>query len=121
MHTGISIPPGTFGRGLSIAHVGSIVVNDRARVGRWCRIHSGTNLGVHAGGVPRLGDRVYIAPGAVVFGGIEVGDDVVIGANCVLSSDVPSGVTVAGAPARVIAERGSAASLPEWFPGKEKV
>lgn len=116
VHTGVSIPPGTFGRGLSVAHVGSIVVNDRVRAGAFCRIHSGTNLGVHAGGVPRLGDRVYIAPGAVVFGGIQVGDDVAIGANAVLGTDVPDGVTVAGAPARVVAHHGSAASLPEWFP-----
>ncbi len=116
VHTGISIPPGTFGPGLSVAHVGSIVVNDRVRVGAYCRIHSGTNLGVHAGGVPTLGDRVYIAPGAVVFGGITVGDDVAIGANCVLADDVPSGVTVAGVPARIVARRGSAGSLPHWFP-----
>ncbi len=102
-----------------MAHVGSIVVNDRVRVGSFCRIHSGTNLGVHAGGVPTFGDRVYIAPGAVVFGGITVGDDVVIGANCVLDADVPAGVTVAGVPARVDLGRGSAGSLPEWFPRRQ--
>ncbi|MCW2811127.1 MAG: cysE1 [Friedmanniella sp.] len=116
VQTGISIPPGVFGRGLSVAHTGNIVVNDQARVGRFCRLHSGTNIGVHHGAAPRLGDRVYVAPGAVLFGGITVGDDVLVGANSVVRSDVPPGVTVGGAPAQVIAHRGSASSMPEWFP-----
>lgn len=116
VRTGISIPPGTCDRGLSVAHTGSIVVNDRARIGSFCRIHSSTNIGVHAGGVPRLGSRVYIAPGAVLFGAITVGDDALVGANAVVDKDVPPDVTVAGAPARVIAGSGSRRSMPEWFP-----
>lgn len=116
VQTGISIPPGSFARGLSIAHCGSIVVNDRARIGSFCRIHSGANIGVHAGGVPKIGDRVYIAPGAVIYGAVTIGNDVVIGANSVVNEDVPSGVTVAGAPARIIAQRGSHDVMPEWFP-----
>lgn len=40
-----SIPINTFGEGLSIAHYGPIVVNDRARVGKNCRIHVGVNIG----------------------------------------------------------------------------
>jgi len=121
VHTGISIPPGTCDRGLSVAHTGSIVVNDRARIGSFCRIHSGTNIGAQANGVPRLGSRVYLAPGAVLFGAITVGDDVLIGANSVVNADVPANVTVAGAPARIIADSGSAPSMPEWFPALGRV
>lgn len=121
VHTGISIPPGTFGPGLSVAHCGSIVVNDRVRVGSFCRIHSGTNIGVSGGGVPVIGDRVYIAPGAVLYGAITIGDDVLIGANSVVNCDVPAGVTVAGAPAQIIARTGSQKSMPEWFPAAEPV
>lgn len=114
--TGISIPPGVFGPGLSIAHYGSIVVNSGARVGAFCRIHSATNIGVAGGGVPAMGDRVYVAPGAVIYGGITVGDDVAIGANSVVNKDVPSRVSVGGAPARIISQSGSASVMPEWFP-----
>lgn len=119
VHTGVSIPPRTCGRGLSVAHCGNIVINDRARIGSFCRIHSGTNIGVYDGGVPVIGDRVYIAPGAVIYGAVVVGNDVVVGANSVLSTDVPDGVTVAGAPARIVARNGSAKLLPEWFPSSE--
>ncbi len=114
--TGISIPPGVFGPGLSIAHVGSIVVNDRARVGAWCRIHSGTNIGVYQGRAPYLGSHVYIAPGAVLYGSISVGSNVAIGANSVVNSDLPSGVVAVGSPARVVTTDGAGPSLPEWFP-----
>lgn len=116
VHTGISIPPGTTAAGLSVAHCGSIVVHDQARIGTFCRMHSGVNIGGYQGGVPTIGDRVYLAPGAVVYGAVTVGNGAVIGANAVVNSDVPPGVTVAGAPARLVARRGSETMMPPWFP-----
>ncbi len=113
VRTGLTIPPNVFGPGLSVAHYGSIVVNTRARVGSYCRIHSATNIGTGAdGGVPTIGDYVFIGPGAVVYGNVRVGDRVVIGANAVVGRDVPDGVTVAGAPARIIARVDSSAMMP---------
>jgi len=55
----------------------------------------GNKNGVFA--APRIGNRVYIAAGAKVFGDITVGDDVIIGANAVVTKDVPSNVIVVGA------------------------
>lgn len=113
VRTGMTIPPQVFGRGLSVAHYGSIVVNTRARVGAYCRIHSATNIGSGAdGGVPTIGDYVFIGPGAVLYGPIHVGDRAVIGANAVVGRDVPAGVTVAGAPARVVSEADSRVMMP---------
>ena len=62
---GFSVPLNVFGPGLSIAHYGTIV-------GSFCRIHANTNLGVSAGykEAPRLGNRCYIGPGAILFGDI---------------------------------------------------
>lgn len=113
---GLSIPPNVFGPGLGIAHHGSIVVNSRARVGAWCRINSATNIGLSPSGVPTIGDYCYIAPGAVIYGGITVGDRVVVGANAVVGRDVPDGVTVAGAPARVVSQNDSSAMMPDFVP-----
>jgi serine O-acetyltransferase len=113
---GYTIPPNVFGPGLSIAHRGTIVVNDGARVGSHCRIHVCVNIGVGAResepGAPRIGDRVYIGPGAKIFGAIEIGDDVAIGANAVVNRSFPErGITIAGVPARKIADRGSQGML----------
>lgn len=113
LRTGISIPPLVFGPGLSIAHYGSIVVNDRARVGAWCRIHSATNIGVYDGGVPEIGDFAYIGPGAVVFGDVRIGNGVTIGANSVARSDVPDDHSVIGH--EVVARSLTAKVMPRWI------
>lgn len=113
---GISIPPGVFGRGLSIAHYGSIVVNDHARVGKYCRIHSATNIGVSADGAPIIGDYAYIGPGAVIYGPITLGDQIAVAANAVVGRDFAGPVTIAGAPARIINKKGSLSVMPSWMP-----
>ncbi|MFC5338945.1 serine O-acetyltransferase [Leucobacter denitrificans] len=102
---GLSIPPGVFGPGLSVAHYGSIVVNDKARFGANCRLHVNTSIGERHGIAPQGGDDVYVAPGAVLYGDIRIGSGAVIGANAVVRADVPGNVTVAGVPAKVIADR----------------
>ena len=107
MKLGFTIPRHVFGPGLSIAHWGSIVVHPDVRVGNNCRIHSAVNIGVLNGKCPTIGNNVYIAPGAKLFGGIIVGDNVTIGANAVVNKDVPSNVTVGGIPAKIISDRNS--------------
>lgn len=105
--TGISILPGTFGKGLGLPHYGSIVVHSKARFGNFCVLQNATNIGVSNGGVPSGGDFIYIAPGAVIYGDITIGSYSVIGANAVISRDVPAGTTWAGVPARQISETNS--------------
>lgn len=110
---GLSIPPGVFGPGLSIPHYGTIVVHNEARFGANCRVHTSTNIGRRNGKAPQGGNDIYIAPGAVLFGDITIGDGALIAANAVVSDHVPAGVTVAGAPARVVnASQGSESIMP---------
>jgi serine O-acetyltransferase len=112
--TGFSIPLNVFGPGLSIAHPGTIVVHANASVGANCRIHVCVNIGASKGGdrAPRIGDNVYIGPGAKIFGDIEIASDVAIGANAVVNkSFAEPGVTIAGVPARKISARDSAAMV----------
>ncbi len=51
---------------------------------------------------PSFGDDVTINIGAKVFGGITIGDNVIIGANAVVNRSVPSNCVVAGVPGRII-------------------
>lgn len=99
---GLTIPMNVIGRGLRIAHYGSVVVSGKAKIGKNCCIHSATNIGELRGKAPTIGDNVYIAPGAKIFGGITIGDNVMIGANAVVNKDVPPNVTVGGVPAKII-------------------
>ena len=55
---------------------------------------------------PVIGNHVSIYTGAVVFGGITIGDNVTIGANCVIRKDVPANCTVVGNPAVIVCKDG---------------
>lgn len=111
---GISIPFDTeIGEGLYIGHFGGIVVSHRAVIGRNCNLSQGVTLGVAnrgaRAGAPTLGDGVYVGPGAKLVGAVTVGDDVAIGANCVVTKDVPDHAVVVGVPGRVVSYDGAAA------------
>lgn len=105
LRTGISIPKNVCREGLTIPHYGSIVVNAACRIGRNCAIHNNVNIGASGGGIaaPRIGDNVYIGPGAVLYGDIEIADNCYIGANAVVNrSFTEPGSVIAGVPARVV-------------------
>jgi serine O-acetyltransferase len=99
---GFTVPVNTTGPGLCLAHVGTIVINRRARVGADCRIHAGTNLGEGRGGAPVVGDGCYIGPGAVLVGGVELGEGCIVGANAVVTRSFPPNSVLAGVPARTL-------------------
>jgi serine O-acetyltransferase len=109
---GIQIPAATsIGPGLYLGHYHGIVVNCRAVIGRNCNLSQGVTIGqVNRGcraGCPTLGDNVYVGPGASIIGTVTVGDDAAIGANCVVTRDVPPGAVVVGVPGRVVSQEGS--------------
>ena len=58
-------------------------------------------------GAPVIGNNVFIGAGAKIIGRIQVGDGAAIGANAVVTRDVPAGAAVGGVPARVISNEGS--------------
>jgi serine O-acetyltransferase len=46
---------------------------------------------------PKIGNHVHIGAGAKILGPVTIADDVVVGANAVVTKDVPAGATVVGA------------------------
>lgn len=102
---GFEIPINVFGKGLSIAHKGTIVVNGCAKVGENCRLHTCVNIGTAPGAcslAPTIGNNVYIGPGAKLWG-CKIGNNIVIGANACVGKDFTiDNVCIAGSPARVI-------------------
>lgn len=108
IYLGYTIPPNTCGPGLRLNHWGTIVISPQARIGAGARINVCVNIGVKDGQAPRLGDNVYIGPGAKLFGGIQIGNNVRIGANAVVNRNFPDGAVIGGVPARIL--RGAAES-----------
>lgn len=106
---GFSIPANVFDPELSIARVGTIVVNEKCKIGANYRIHVCVNIGgslSKKGAAPRIGDDCYKGPGAKIYGDIILGDNVAIGATAVINKSLESDITVGGIPAKVIANRG---------------
>ena len=68
---GFDIPVNVFGGRLRINHHGMIVVNSNARIGSYCDIHQGVNIGMQGmydDNSPTIGDNVWIGLGAKIFG-----------------------------------------------------
>jgi serine O-acetyltransferase len=109
---GISLPFVTdIGSGFYIGHFGGIVVNAGSRIGKNCNLSHGVTLGqANRGrnkGYPIIGNNVYIGPGAKIIGAVKIGNNVAVGANCVVTRDVPDNAVVVGVPGQVISYNGA--------------
>jgi len=91
------------GPGLYIGHFGNIFIYCHA--GRNLSVGQGVTLGFkgagRSNGWPEVGNDVYIGTGAKVIGEVTVGDGVIIGANTVVTKDVPAHTRVVGAAVRM--------------------
>jgi serine O-acetyltransferase len=83
-------------------------MSPEVKIGKNFTIYQGVTVGrVHSGkkaGVPTVGDNVTAFAGSKILGNIKIGDNVIIGANAVVLSDVPDNVTVGGIPAKIISQ-----------------
>ena len=96
------IPDSTrFGKGISIAHPYSTVLNAESIGDNFSCIHC-TTLGKKDGKRPVIGDNVTIGCHACVIGGVHIGNNVTIGAGAVVVKDVPDNAIVVGNPAKII-------------------
>jgi len=103
--TGIEIHPGAqIGRRLFIDHGMGVVIGETAEIADDVLIYHGVTLGGLSGSPgkrhPTIEASVSIGAGAQVLGPIRVGKGARIGANAVVTRDVPPDCTVVGIPAR---------------------
>ncbi|GJL84452.1 MAG: serine acetyltransferase [Micavibrio sp.] len=121
--TGIEIHPGAnIGKHLFIDHGMGVVIGETTVIGEDVTLYHGVTLGGKGGDTagskrhPTLDDGSVIGSGAQVLGDVEIGKRAKVGANSVVTSDVPPGCTVVGNPARLIhckeSDQGKAYGMP---------
>ena len=107
----LRIPINVCGYGLSLYHFaggGGCLVNAK-NVGNYCHLQTGVLLGNshHSEeNKPKIGNNVEFGPGAKVLGHVEIGDNVFILANSVVTKNIPANTIAGGIPARVIKTKG---------------
>ncbi|ROQ07149.1 MULTISPECIES: serine O-acetyltransferase EpsC [unclassified Curtobacterium] len=102
--TGIEIHPGArIGRRFFIDHGMGVVIGETAVIGDDVVLFHGVTLGGRGGDHgpgarrhPVVGDRVVLGAGSSLIGAISIGQDSVVGANTVVTKDVPVGSVVTG-------------------------
>lgn len=91
------------GPGLFLIHPNNVYFAPHMTLGEDCTVFHEVTLGMgHVAGTPRIGNNVTIFAGARVVGGVEIGDRVMIGANCVVMRSVPPDTTILPAPYKVL-------------------
>lgn len=121
--TAIDIHPGaTIGRHFFIDH-GFVVIGETAEIGDGVTIYQNVTLGGTSpdNGIagkrhPTISDGAIIGSGAQVLGPITIGTRARVGANAVVTKDVPEGTTVVGIPARPTVVEGGQAADPRFVP-----
>ena len=85
-----------------------IFMSQGAKVGKHCIIYQQVTIGSNTiidskgAGFPTIGENVFIGAGAKIIGNVKVGDHARIGANCVITKDVPANAVVVPASNRII-------------------
>ncbi|MCG6357983.1 hypothetical protein K6U58_05180 [Vibrio fluvialis] len=104
-------PKSNFDNSLKLKHPTGIVIGEGVTLGKNVTIYQNVTLGgarigdAELSNYPSVGDGTTIFAGAVIIGKITVGKNSIIGANSVVTRDVPDDCKVAGVPARIIGKK----------------
>ncbi len=101
--------------GLVVHHGHSTRIACRS-IGHDCEVWQNVTIGTarsFSDEFPTLGNHVKVCAGAIVLGGITIGDYTTIAAGTVVTKDVPAHAVVAGNPARIVKLNGEKVTTPE--------
>lgn len=104
---GFSIEPDVFGYGLCIPHYGTIVVGPNNKIGNYAVLHTSTCITARS---RSIGNNFYLSTGAKITTEEDIGDNVMVSANSVVTKGCSEGnALLVGAPAT------PKKSIPAWF------
>lgn len=96
---GFTISYKAFGYGLVIPHYGTIVVGENNHIGNYAVLFTSTCI---TGKQRTIGDGLYLSTGVKITSGENIGNNVSVAANSVVTKSFPdNNVLLAGMPAKV--------------------
>ncbi|QEM11995.1 serine acetyltransferase [Mucilaginibacter rubeus] len=101
---GIELPINTkVGAGLQIWHGSGLVVNFESVIGENVLLRQSTTIGnkYYGSKCPRIGNNVDIGAHCVIIGDVEVGDNSVIGAGTIVTKSIPANSVAYGNPVKI--------------------
>ncbi|MBF0439388.1 MAG: serine O-acetyltransferase [Magnetococcales bacterium] len=118
--TGIEIHPAALiGERFFIDHGMGVVIGETTHIGDNVTLYHGVTLGGTSWDPgkrhPTLGNGVVVGAGAKILGPITIGDNVRVGSNAVVVSDVPPNTTVVGVPGRLVMPKYTVSSAGDTF------
>lgn len=103
----VTIYPHTIGPGFRLYHIGDFThIGPNVRIGKNCTLLPGVVFGNkyenEDKSIVTVGDNCYFGLGVKIFGSVKIGNNVTIGANSVVTKDIPDNAIVGGVPAKLI-------------------
>lgn len=96
-----------FGPRFVLIHSNGVVINGMVRGGSGVFVEHQVTIGAEKKHNPVIGNNVFIGAGAKIVGSVTIADNTRIGANAVVTRNVPANTTVVGVPAKPIGSRHS--------------
>jgi serine acetyltransferase/thymidylate kinase len=94
-------------RDIYLPHPYGIVIHSKSQLGRGVTVMQQVTLGAkdpERNAAPIVGDHAYLGAGARILGNVTIGTGAIVGANAVVTRDVPAGARVVGAN-RILADK----------------
>lgn len=105
----IHVPINTCDIGLRIMHIGPILINSKAKIGKNIVLHSNVSIVAHghSSEAPVVGDNCILGVGAILLGNISLAPNIAVGAGAVVNKSFDeSDIAIAGVPAVKISSNG---------------
>lgn len=103
----VDIKPNNLGPGFRLVHLGALVrIKTDCTIGENCTMLPGVVIGnkhFESTNEPVVvGNNCYFGLGAKIFGSVKIGNNVTVGANAVVTKDIPDNAVVGGVPAKIL-------------------
>lgn len=121
---GYTVPVNVVGPGILFGHMGTILINKKAKLGKNCILNCLINIGGERHGAPQIDDGVYVASGSYIYGPVKIGRHAII-SGAKVHTNIPPYAIVSGNPAKIVGYKMTPEEIVEFekdhYPENERI